>query len=122
VRTWMRRRVIVLKEKMIASGKKTRLSLSFNEYEMALIEKTAAMILKYHDHPCFKDDKQKNYRRVLRLAVLAYTRGVIIGGISDDYVSIAKLRPETKEECDARCNRQIPSSNNNDWRVPNRFN
>lgn len=93
---------------------KTVMSLTFSEYETALIEKAAGIAFKYHNEPCISDDwqRRKNYRRIMRLAVWAYARAIIEGKISENMPMIGtQWRRETKEEIAARVKCEMPSEN-----------
>ena len=87
--------------------------MTFDDYEMALIDKVAVMgdIANPND-PANGILKRKSYQRIISLAVLAYTRAVIKEHKPGDGIlwpSVAiKLRPETKEEMKARCDGKLP--------------
>lgn len=108
---------------------KLSLSIGLTQYEVNLLEKAAKVTIRYHGDPQVGDRVTKNYRRLLRLAILAYTRALITSGIDyaadwGPYPQVAELRNETKEECEARQNGVVTeeSANPPDWKMPNRWN
>ncbi len=76
-----------------------KLPMTFDDYSSCLIREAAKKIIACYGmwHPTDTRQLNKDHRRIVEMAVLAYCRAVIQDG-ADNAPMMAKLRPETESE------------------------
>ena len=77
-----------------------KLPMTFNDYESCLIREAAKKVIACYGMWDPKDTRilNKDHRRIVELAVLAYCRAVIKAGKTENCPVMAELRPETDSE------------------------
>ena len=96
---------------------KIKLSITLDEYESKLLRAATKIALPH----CIKELEPSDFRRMMRLALWAFLRGVIKENKKVQYPVVAVLRDETAEEQGDRIAWNIPKPAS-DWTVPNRWN
>jgi hypothetical protein len=103
---------------MKTDARKLKMSITFDEFESMVIREAAKKVCgRRHADVLAEKDVQsinRDYRRIVAFAVLAYCRGVVMAAdkIPDNPVIAECFRTESKAERDGRCLCMMPGQSN----------